>query len=50
LTVLRAGPDQDTFEKALGRKVLDSHILYQAEADGSVEASSWQGSPAGLKE
>jgi len=50
LTVLRAGPDQETFEKALGSKVLDSHILYQAEADGSVEGSSWQGSPAGIKE
>lgn len=50
LTVLRAGPDQKTFEEALGSEVLDSHLLYQAEADGSAEGSSWQGSPAGLKE
>lgn len=34
LSVLQAGPDQKSFEKALGRKVLDSHWLYLRESAG----------------
>ena len=50
LTVSRAGPDQEAFEKALGSAVLDSHNLYKAEADGSADGASSYGSPMGIRE
>jgi uncharacterized glyoxalase superfamily metalloenzyme YdcJ len=50
LSVSDAGPDREAFERALGCRVLDSHVLYRAEAEGSSSEGSLTRSPEFMME